>query len=347
MFRKKFVFLTTGLALVALPCSVLAADYPGDDYPTDLRGSYDWTNSQDGESPVGFEFGLRYVYSKGERSFSIGNTKETSHDTTHILEGDLRIDDYTTSSFLRGTVGHSVAISGDYGGDWGNGTIVDGTVGYFTTDFGQYWIGDPRDGFGVGGFIGYQYLYDNPDIGRSNFTTARSANDITWNPANTDWTVPYDSKPNALNMHMLRLGASGRAELNDMFDISLDVAAIPYTSITGTMGAYGIATTGTNPTYIQASPEEVNGWGYGGAADLAVGFHPFENMVIRLGGRAQYLEGTYDATHAVASITDQTNLDGDAVYENSPNFAEQYYVTTDNPFSMWRVSGFLELGGKF
>jgi hypothetical protein len=348
MFRSGLVLLPACLAFAVAPQMAIGADYWDDSFPEGMRGSYNWSDTDQIETPLGFEFGLRYLYSRGGHSFSVGGTEETSNDTSHILEGHLRIDDYSTKSFLRGNIGYAIATTGDYSGDWGSGQISDGTIGYIGGDLGQYWLGDPEEGVGLGGFIGYQYLNDNPDIGRANFTTAASVSDISWSTTSTDWTVPYDSEPNTVEVHMLRLGASARAELNDMVDISLDVAAIPYASISGTLGAFGVTSTGSNPTYIQSSVAEVDGWGYGAAADLMLGFHPFENMVLRMGGRARYLQGTYDATYSVARITDQeeTTL-GSGTYDIEPGFSNQGYITTDNPFSMWRVNGLLELTGSF
>ncbi len=349
MVSSKFAALTASLALCALPQSALSADYPDTSWPDDMRGSYNWGEQSEWDA-VGFEASLRYVYSVGHHEYSVGNTKETSDDTSHILEGNLRIEDYSTSSFLNTTVGYSIAINGSYSGDWGSGNIVDGSIGYGTIDLGRYFFGDPRDGFGVGGFIGYQYLSDNPDIGRANFTTASSAADINWSTASNFWTVPYDSKPNQVDIHMLRLGASVRAELNDAVDFDVDVAAIPFAGIGGTLGAFAYS----NADYgsyalIQSSPVDLSGWGYGATADVAIGFHPTDNMIVRLGGKAQYLQGTYDATYSVATITDpvDTTVPPDGTYDGAPTFSNQGYITTDNPFSQWRLGAMLELGVSF
>ena len=347
MVRFNIGVISGCLALVALPQSGMAADYDTSDV---LRGSYDWTTPE--EDSIGFEFGLRYLYSKGGQSHSISGEPETSNDTSHILELHGRIDDYSTNYFLRGTAAYGISTEGDYSGDWqnfGNGQVSDGVVSYIGGDLGQYWFGSPRDGFGVGAFVGYQYLNDNPDIGRANFTTAASASDITWSTTSTEWRVPMDSAQNNLQVHMLRLGGTARAELNDSLDFSLDVAAIPYANISGTMGAFGIANIAQSATttWVQSSAAEVDGWGYGAAAEAAFGFRPAKNMLIRLGGRARYLQGTYDSTFYGATITEQADADNDGTYETAPIFTNQRYISTDNPFKMWRIGGFLELTGKF
>ena len=294
------------IVLVALPQSALAADYPAADYPDGMRGSYDWSDPTEHEDDVGFEVGLRYVYSLGSHTYSVGNQTGTSDDTSHILEGHLRIDDYTTDTFLRGTGGYAIAINGSY--DNGYGTISDGTIAYSVFDLGQYWVGGKDEDYGLGGFVGYQYIGDNPDIGRANFTTATSADDVTWSTTEPYWAVPYDSEPNSVDIHALRLGLTATADLGDIADVSLDLAAIPYANISGTLGAFGTPTTSYNGvTRIQSSATTLEGWGYGAEAQLMFGLKPVENVAIRFGGRAQYLEGTYDATHSIASITDQAD----------------------------------------
>lgn len=337
-WQKLALLVTAGFGAVQ---PVFAADFP------EMRSALpiDW--SSDAGDPLGFEFGLRYWYSRGGQNVQFGSGTAAAQDTTHILEGHLRIDDYSTNTFFRALAGYSLAISGDYWNDLGSGSTTGGQVGYVGGDFGGYWFGDPNNGLGVGGFVGYQYQNESPDTGRVNYTTAASASDITWSTTSTYWTVPYASKPNNININMLRLGLSAKANLGAMADISLDVAGIPYANISGTLGGFGVTTTGSNPTYIQSSPVEAQGWGYGAAADLMLGFRPVENMVIRLGGRAQYLQGTYDGTYSVAAITDQQDSNSDGTYDVPPVYSNQNYISTNNPFSMWRLGALLELTYSF
>lgn len=338
--RYRFSALVVAGALLASPA--FAADYP------EMRSSFplDWVKDSPAD-PVGFEAGLRYWYSLGGRNYEVSGNKESAKDTSHILEGYLRIDDYSTNTFLRGNVGYSIAISNDYSGDWGSGTSSNGAVGYANADLGQYWFGDAQNGVGVGGFLGYQLMYDNPDMGRANYTTATSADDITWSTSSTYWTAPGASEANDLYINALRLGVTAKAKLGDFGDLTVDVAGIPYANLTGTMGAFGVGQSGSNPTYIQSSPTEVNGWGYGATADIMLGFHPIENMNIRIGGRAEYLQGQYDANYSVAAITDQTDSNSDGTYDTAPVYSNQSYISTDNPFSMWRYGAMMELTYAF
>lgn len=337
-WHKLAVALAAGCGMAA---PAQAADFP------QMRSTLPLDWSSDAGDPLGFEFGLRYWYSRGGQNIHLGSGSAGAIDTTHILEGHLRIDDYSTNTFFRALAGYSMAISGNYWSDLGSGTTTGGQIGYAGADFGGYWFGDPNNGLGLGGFVGYQYQNESPDTGRANYTTAASASDITWSTSSTYWTVPYDSKPNNININMLRLGMSAKANLGTMADVSLDVAGIPYANISGVLGGFGVATTGSNPTYIQSSPTEAHGWGYGAAADLMLGFRPVENMVIRLGGRAQYLQGTYDATFSRAAIIDQKDSNGDGIYDVAPVYSNQNYVVTDNPFSMWRLGALVELTYSF
>lgn len=119
---------------------------------------------------------------------------------------------------------------------------------------------------------------------------------MTWSTATGNWSVGFDSTPNAVDIHALRLGLAGKAELGTFADISGELVAMPIGWMTGTMGAYGVSSFGANPTYIMSSPTTVNGFGYGAAAEVMLGIHPTDNMTIRVGGRAQYMQGRFDAT---------------------------------------------------
>ncbi|MBU1174249.1 MAG: hypothetical protein KKH72_02520 [Alphaproteobacteria bacterium] len=335
--------LASCLALVALPHWGLAADYEDA-----LRGGYDWNDTTQYDDTIGFEAGLRYIYSLGQHKYSVNGATATIDDTSHILEGHLRINDYSTNTFLRGTGGYGIAINGTYAG--GAGSFNSGNIAYTVFDLGQFWLGGEDEGYGVGGFVGYQYLADNPDVGRASFTTATSATDVSWSTASTYWTVPYDSEPNAVDIHALRLGASLKADLGSMADVSLDLAAIPYANISGTLGSWGTASyVSGGATHIQSSATTLEGWGYGAAADLMFGLKPVDNVAVRIGGRAQYLQGTYNAIHSIASITNQTDTDAppDGVYDTPPTFSNQNVIWTDNPFSMWRLGAVLELSVAF
>src|SRR5690606_15275869 len=102
------------------------------------------------------------------------------------------------------------------------------------------------------------------------------------------------------DIHALRLGVKGAADF-EMFDVQAEVAAIPYAHVSGTVG--GSATLGGGgfsfpgvpvPVYEHA-PTTLSGRGYGVMAETMVGFHPTENLTLRVGGRAWYMEGKLDA----------------------------------------------------
>src|SRR5690606_35158031 len=52
-----------------------------------------------------FEAGLRYFYSWGSQSFAFGGDTYSATDTSHALEAHLRIDDRSTSTYVKGHVG--------------------------------------------------------------------------------------------------------------------------------------------------------------------------------------------------------------------------------------------------
>lgn len=342
----RFAPALAALGVCALSLPVSAADYG--ELPDTFRSSFptDWNNG-DELDPLGFEFGLRYWYSLGAQQHNVGSRSYSEDDTSQILEGHFRIDDYSTNTYLKGIGGMAVVIDGTHSGFTGAGNIVDGKIGYAGFDLGSYAFGTPDDGVGVGFFGGYQYWHDSPNTGRANFTTATSASDVNWSTTSTNWSVPGDSEPNDIDIHALRLGLTAKADFG-MFDINAEVAAIPYAWVSGTLGVDGFSSYSSgSTTYMKSSATSVEGWGYGAAAELLVGFHPTDNMTIRVGGRAWYLQGQLDAEYSVAGVTDQVDSDTDGTYEVAPGFSNQNYISTGNPFSLFRYGALIELTYAF
>lgn len=342
--------LAIAASALSLTTPALGADYPDAGFG-DMRPAYpeEWESSGE-EDSLGFELGARYWYSRGSDNFNVGPSSLSSTDTTHILEGHLRIDDYATRTYVKGLAGYAMVINGEYDTPSGTGDIVDGKIGYAGADFGYTAFGDPHDGAGIGFLAGYLYWNESPNMGRESFTTATSAADVSWSRNTGAWSVGFDSKPNDVNVHAMRLGIQARADLGGMFDLNAELAAIPYAWVNGTVGAFGDGPYfGPGVTYIQSSPAEIEGWGYGGAAEVMLGIHPTENMTVRLGGRAWYLQGTVDATYSMAAVGDPTDSDplNPPNFDTGPTFANQSYITTGNPFSLFRYGALFELTYSF
>lgn len=358
----------------------LAAD-PGEqwDGEMDFRSSYqsyepkDWNDVGEQGDGIKIETGLRYWYSMGSQSFGLDGvgTMSTS-DTAHNGEAYLRIDDDATRTYIKGIAGYSAAITGDYSNFSGDpGSIVDGQVGYVGGDFGWKAFGDDN-GNGVGGFIGYQYWNDSPRSDRDNYATVSSAGDIDYDPDTGMWQFGMDGVERNIDMQMLRLGFSGKVKAN-IFDISAEVAAVPYASISGLAGGTGFnpsmpidpcntlppGTCGT--AFVTTSPLTIDGAGYGAMGELMVGVTPVENLTFRVGGRAWYLEGSYDATYSGATITppqlqpmvDDPDSDDpadmippDPLY-SAPQVSVDDFISTNNPWSMFRYGLLAELTYSF
>jgi len=279
----------------------------GADYPDGFRPAY--PENFDDYEPLGFEVGLRYWYSKGEQSLGFAGETVKANDTSHILEGHLRIDDRSTSSYVKGQAGYAFATDGSYS-DSSSAASLDfsgGQIGYAGADFGYMPFG--TDTFKFGGLIGYQYMKESPDKARADFGA------------------------DGLNIHALRLGVTARAEINDFFDINAELAAIPYADISGQTANYLIPTTvigGINADTLSAS---LSGAGYGAAGEVMLGIHPTENMVLRVGGRGWMLKGP-----ATASVT----------YSDSatPGTTVKASQVLDG-LSLFRYGLLAELTGKF
>ena len=345
--------------LAAMTMPAVAADYSedwGDEYEVEFRDSYSiepkhWTEFGDETDPIAIETGIRYWYSRGAQSFTSDSGTVSSTDTAHIGELHLRIEDHSTNTYATAIGGYSMVINGDVSTPSGVFPIVDGQVAYVGADLGwQTW--NDNNGSGIGPMVGYLYWQDQPDTGRFNFTTAESAADISYDPNTGQTFVPGDSAVNSIDAHVLRLGISGKAKLGDIFDVTATVAGVPYAKVGGTAGIddptfsiteyagpaqppYDLTNNG-NISSMRSSPTTIDGWGYGAMAEAFIGMTPVENLTVRLGGRAWYLQGTADTTYERALIGDPGDADADGVYDTDPSFVEGGFISTNNPFRMLR-----------
>lgn len=274
---------------VSLAAPALAADYF--DY-AELRPAYPegWENPDDS---IRFEFGAAYWYSWGgqDAGFSspFGPVSLSVRDQTHIGELHGKIEDLSTQTFVAGRAGLGLYTSGTYdispasAGDIGRNS----RIGYAGADFGWLPFGTMSDGVAVGGLVGYHYWKDAPDIGTGQYATA-------FDPGTFAPTALGEARDD-FDVHALRLGVKGMADF-ELFDLHAEAAWIPYAHVSGTVG--GSSPGGFNFGGIivnENAPTTLSGRGHGVMLEAMAGFNPTENLTLRLGGRAWYLEGEMDA----------------------------------------------------
>ena len=289
--------------LLGLAAPALAADYP------ELRPSYPnhWENTED--NPLRFEVGLRYWYAVGQQESQLGGNTYNTTDYSHIPEVHLRIQDDYTSSFLKANAGYAALVSGKHtAGTNSPSDFSGGHIGYIGADYGYTPFGN--DSVKVGGLIGYQYLLDSPDRNRLDVQHI-----------------------NGLNVHMLRLGLTGRANIGEFADIEAEAVAIPYAYAAGATAEIPFADTTVQGVNVNRRSTEATGAMYGASGQVMVGFHPTENLTVRVGGRAWYLTGPASAR--------QKQWDA-----ATPN-AYLYSDTPLNAFSLLRYGALVELTGRF
>lgn len=363
-------------SLVALSVAILfvapaiAADVgggwgdSGDQGDSSLRGGYptdpgDWAGLGDKEDPLTFEFGARYWYSMGSMSGSSSGTSISSTDTSHIGELHLRIEDHSTNTFAKAIAGLSIASTGSFSNGSSSGSITEGNVGYLGADFGWNAFGD-HNGSGVGVILGYQYWKEGLDTGRNNYTTLKAGDTVTTDPVTGKTMIGGNSAQNNLDINMMRLGVSGKANLGNFFDISGEVVGVPYAKVTGTMGvddptfSTGVYSGPAQFPYssshngdissMRASPTSVDGWGYGAMAEAWLGMHPTQNLTFRLGGRAWYLQGVVDETYTRDFISDPG---GTAPNYTPPTVTSSGVISQNNPFSLMRYGVLAEATYNF
>ena len=355
MSRLALAF-AAGFATLVTAGTAAAADYP-DPFGsgTDLRSGFgDTADNSDTNDPLKMELGLRYWYSWGVQSLSIGTAQHgtmSETDQSQMVEGHFRVDDNSTRTYIKGLGGTSFKIQGSSTDASGSTTFTDGHIAYAGADIGYSWLGDSKSNYSFGPFAGYMYWNDSPNTYRDNYTTLTSAPAFDANTGIN--SIPGASEPNNIELNMLRLGVSGKANLGSMFDLTGEVAAVPYAKIIGILGAGSGAPVCCsalgNIQSIQSSSTAIDGWGYGAMAEAFLGFHPTDSMTVRFGGRAWYLQGTADATFSRATIGDPSDSDA----ANAPNFdtagsfANQKFITQANPWSLFRYGALAELTYNF
>jgi hypothetical protein len=304
--------ISIAFAAVSLAAPVFAADWDEggfrEGYPDDWEMPGDVLN---------FEIGVRYWYALGSQEITAFGSEHSISDRSHIAEAHLRIDDDATSTYVKALGGYAGLISGTFTTPAAtDADIQGGMIGYAQADFGWMPLGD--DNFRIGGLAGYQYWNDSPSMGRASFTTAAGG----------------DSAENSFSVQSLRLGVTSKFDFGDMFDLTAELAAVPYGRVAGTFGAHDVAPVMIGPTlYQKSSATEVNGRLWGGQAELLFGIHPTEKLTVRIGGRAWYLTGPVEATFSMAEVGNPAN--------------EQLFVGELETFSLMRYGAIAEVSYRF
>jgi len=336
------------IALFAAPAACLvmatpglAADWQVPAAGDQLRSGFDnnW-DSADQNNPLSFELGVRYWYSWGAQSFQSGAVTLDDKDNSHAAEAHFRIDDASTNFYAKGLIGMAFKIDGTATYDsFATAPVSDGHIYYGGADLGYSWLGKNPSNSAFGPFAGVMHWNDSPNLGRANFTVGTTAGQFSY--AGGGVIGPMDSQPDDVDVNALRLGLSGKTDLSPMFDISGEVAAVPFAKLHGTLGALGVPVQiNGNSSTFQSSAVDIDGWGYGAMAEVMVGFHPTDNMVFRLGGRAWYLQGQADTSFDTITVNDNSPA--------APSVAgTQRYISTSNPWSMFRFGPLAEMTYKF
>jgi hypothetical protein len=349
--------ILVSVAAMVSASTALAADL---DYPADMRGSYNsWDEPTD--PLMEFEAGLRYHYSRGGSSISTSGlnnsgiivpaTNGSTNDTTQFGEVFLRLNDLATDTYLNVYGGYSVHLDANYDNGLTSGQTTLGNMAYAVADFGYMPVKLGNDDVGAtfGGFVGYQYLNDAPTIGGAEYRPIKDNSSLSWTTGTSSFFVPVEHADHTLNINALRLGLSTKAVAGS-FDVTAEVAAIPYASLSGILGGHSFApiTSGGYTTY-KATESKFEGSGWGGAADVMVGYNVTDNVAVRVGGRATYLRGQGNLVYGLADVTAPVDSNSDGTYDIGPSTGGTYYLTPEriDAFSLWRYGVLAELKVQF
>lgn len=337
-------------SLAGLSLQANAADY-------NLRGTLPGWGFENDTDPVGFEAGLRYWFSLGTQAVEFNGDTFDSSDTSQIVEKYLRIDDYSTDTYIKTYAGFAPVISGTYSTPEESGSLTDGHVYYYVGDFGwtpfTFGEGGDGNGIGVGGLLGYMYWNDSPSTGYTNFLEPDT---VSWTTAGPDPVFNVDSDTQNLTIHALRLGKTANGTLGP-FAITAEAAAIPYAWINGTLGADtdiigDPCVINPDPTceLYRSSATTIDGHGFGATAEIMAGMNVLNDWNLRFGARAWYLMGVGKATITTAEITDASESDpigNPGVYDVPGTLTVQNWFYQTDVFSITRVGLLAELSKSF
>jgi len=318
--RRFSSIVGAALAVASFSANALGAEKLNGFGPDELRGSYpeEWGFSEEPD-PLDFEIGIRYWYSMGSSAVNAFSGAYSASDTSSIAEAFFRIDDNSTSSFLKGQLGYAVKIDGTYTTpQFGAAqTMAGGYIGYAGVDFGMLPFG--TENFGIGAFAGYQFITDNPDTGRAAFVTASGGG---------------DSVTNTLEIHAAKIGLVLNADIGDNIDLNMEAAIIPYANLSGVYGALFVPDfISGGDTFTQGSAGNIAGRLYGASGEVMLGFKPTENLAVRVGGRGWYLTG-------------EATMDFIARQVGTPANA-QSYVSNVTGLEFFRYGALAEIAGTF
>ena len=353
---RRFTFgLFVSVAALAVASPAISADL---DFPDDIRGTYnDWDAPQD--PLMGFDAGLRYMYSMGGTSLNTsGNatlgvpaSSGSTSDTTQFAEAFLRLNDHVTDTYLHAYGGYSMFLDTSYDNSGTPGSTTLGKIAYAVADFGYlpFKLGSDETGAAFGGFLGYQYINDAPTIGGANYSPITDNSSISWTTGTSSYFVPVAHADHTLNINALRIGTAAKAKFG-AFDLTAEVAAIPYASITGVLGGHTFnpIDRGGHVTY-KATESKFEGNAFGAAADAMIGYNITDNMAVRFGGRATYLRGQGNLVYGLADVTKPVDTDSDGTYDIAPTTGGTYYLTPEriDALSLWRYGLLAELKVSF
>lgn len=234
-----------------------------------------------------FEGGLRYFYSSGGPRYTLGsartpgqvNSRLTYQNTeAHAGEGFARVDHNPTGLFAKGFLGSGGVTSGRlYDEDFPPAIrpytktlsrIKDGDISYGVVDVGYTAL--RRDGFSLGGFVGYQY---DAELANGYGCTQVAGGTICArrNVVPSDINVLSEN----LRWNALRIGLVGAARF-DRFKVSLEGAYLPVVAVTGVDRHW------LRPD-INPLPQRGNGDGYFAESILSYDLTP--SVSVGIGGR--------------------------------------------------------------
>jgi hypothetical protein len=239
------------------------------------------------KSPFAFEVGARYWYSTSSVNFGFVNNNPSYGDPTSTINwngatghsGELfgRMDYRPFGIFVKGLVGGGVLMNG---GTMDDRDFLTGQVKFSDTTSGidggdlDYGIIDvgvsynvPYAGVRFGGFVGYHYWHEK-------FT----ANGVRCNPDDVggavcgqpgEWIVPANvpSMTYEPTWNAVRIGGDAEIKFLDRWSLALDVAGVPYATLTNNDSHLLRTDLGPVPNIIDKSTS-----GYGAEADIFVNY---------------------------------------------------------------------------
>ncbi len=245
--------------------------------------------------------GVRYWYSQSNFLVELEQVDRTDVSRLEFADVDqhsaelfFRLDDVSTNTFLKGTLGIGRTNSGSLDDEdyFASGTKFSDTysaldartIGYLTLDAGWRFANTADARTRAGLFAGYQYIRDDYVARGVSCNADEVGGAFCGAPGET--VIPFSEKAirNAVYWHVMRVGFEAEFELTKKLSLAAETAAVPFIYYENEDSHYLRSGLGAIPNF-----EDKGRQGYGVEAEAFLNYAVTDRFSVGLGGRYWWL----------------------------------------------------------